>query len=73
MRSAGLEIEDGPLVLGTLNSGALQISSEERNERGALQAIDGTLEEGPPCHCFSCGMESVYWHTALLIYVNERG
>lgn len=73
MGSTGLEIEDGPLVVGTFNGSSLQISSQERNERGALQTIDGTLEEGPPCHCLPYGMESVYWHTALLIDVNERG
>ena len=41
MGRARLEIVDGPLALGTLNGRALQISSEEGNESGALQPIDG--------------------------------
>lgn len=73
MRSAGPEIENAPLVVGTFNGGPMQISSQKRNKRGALQAIDGTLEKGTPCHCLSYGMESVFWHTVLLIDVNERG
>ena len=73
MGGARLEIVDGPLVLSTLNGRAVQVSSEEGNESGALQPIDGTLEKGSTCHCFSYGMESVLWHTALLIDVNERG